>query len=102
MPRRGSRILRAFWTLACLSLFLSGSGCATLSRPQRTGLPYDQRDGIDVGCFICDVLFTGGIGLLFDFIHGTIYRPKENYSGPGSDPKPQPKRGEQRSSGDRR
>jgi hypothetical protein len=77
--------------LLALSLLLCCSGCATLSYPHRSGLPPAQRDGIDVGPFIADVLLTGGLGLVLDFIHGTIYQPKKEYHGRGSDPLPKSK-----------
>jgi hypothetical protein len=79
---------RSMLIVLCLCLWAGGSGCATLQRPQRAGVPADRRGGIDVVFFIADVLLTGGIGLIFDFIHGTIYKPQKDYRGPGSDPAP--------------
>ena len=72
--------------IACILLLLSSTGCATLVYPKRTALPKEKRGGIDWSMFQMDVMFTGGIGLLIDFIHGTIYQPEKGYHGRGYDP----------------
>ncbi len=92
------RLARSVLAALCLCLAGGASGCATLQRPQRAGLPAERRAGIDVGFFIADVLLTGGIGLVFDFIHGTIYKPRKDYRGPGSDKAPREPRKPSRSS----
>ncbi len=45
----------------------------------------EEHGGIDALPFILNILLTGGTGLVFDFIHGTVYRPLPSYEGPGAD-----------------
>jgi hypothetical protein len=77
--------MRRLAATACAFLLVSSSGCATLVYPRRSALPEDMRGGIDWSMFQLDVMFTGGIGLLIDFIHGTIYQPLKGYRGRGTD-----------------
>ncbi len=72
-------------TLACALLLLTSTGCATMIYPKRCALPEEMRGGIDWSMVQMDVMFSGGIGLLIDLIHGTIYRPVEGYRGRGYD-----------------
>jgi hypothetical protein len=72
-------------TLLCIFILISSSGCATMLYPRRVALPEEKRAGIDWTMFNSDILFTAGIGLIIDFLHGTIYRPVEGYRGTGFD-----------------
>ena len=76
------RIMRA---IACALLASSATGCATVVYPKRVALPEEKRAGIDWTMVATDVMFTGGLGLIVDFCHGTIYRPPDGYRGRGFD-----------------
>jgi hypothetical protein len=58
------------------------AGCGTLLYPQRSGLSSEDRGGIDWDAFMGDLFLTAGLGLVPDFIHGTIWLPRPGYSGP--------------------
>ena len=66
-----------------LLLGLLPASCATLTRPQRVAVPAEHRDRLDVHSFLMDIFFTGGVGLILDFIHGTIWLPSPDYTRPG-------------------
>ena len=70
-------------SLLFLSLFLTVAvgGCAWYFHDYRMDMPEEQRDGLDVGCFIADLFLTGGVGLIVDFWTGCIWEQDAEYAG---------------------
>ena len=71
--------------LLLCGILAAGSGCATYIHPERAAVAVNQRGPVDGFMFFCDLLFTGGLGLIIDYAHGTIYVPKLGYAGPGAE-----------------
>ena len=77
--------MKVFLMIACAVPLLGAAGCATIVYPRRAGLPKELRGGIDWTMLATNVMFTGGLGLLVDFWHGTIYQPTEAFRDRGYD-----------------
>lgn len=58
--------------IICLSFFIPMLNCASILDGAKK--PHERTADIQWGYVICDVLFTGLIGLIIDFADGAIYK----------------------------
>lgn len=71
------------WAVVVLAavVILNSTGCSTIYHWDRTSMPKSEQGNLDVGMLLLDILWipvygAGLVGLLIDFLDGTMYIPK--------------------------